>query len=182
MARYAKLAGVLFLLSMIGGGLGEAYVPGKLIVSSDAAMTAANLKSSDFLFRFGFAAYLIEAICDIALAWGLLRAAASRASRARVARCIFRTRLDGCFRFRGTVLSRVIAGVARRGVSEVVLENFDFVAKDGALASARRRHDVVLNSIGNIRARQSKEKPNEITVDVVDGQSISGKITIEPSS
>jgi hypothetical protein len=69
MARYAKLAGVLFLLSMIGGGLGEAYVPGKLIVSSDAAMTAANLKSSDFLFRFGFAAYLIEAICDIALAW-----------------------------------------------------------------------------------------------------------------
>jgi hypothetical protein len=61
-------------------------------------------------------------------------------------------------------------------------ENFDFVAKDGALASARRRHDVVLNSIGNIRARQSKEKPNEITVDVVDGQSISGKITIEPSS
>jgi hypothetical protein len=40
----------------------------------------------------------------------------------------------------------------------------------------------VLNSIGNIRARQSKEKPNEITVDVADGQSISGKITIEPSS
>jgi hypothetical protein len=69
MARYAKLAGVLFLLSMIGGGLGEAYIPGKLIVSSDAALTAANLRSSDFLFRFGFAAYLIEAICDIALAW-----------------------------------------------------------------------------------------------------------------
>lgn len=61
-------------------------------------------------------------------------------------------------------------------------ENFDFVAKDGALASARQRHDVAMNSIRNIRARQSKEKPNEITVDVVDGQSITGKITIEPAS
>ena len=69
MARYARIAGVLFLLTMIGGGIGEAYVPGKLIVSSDAALTAANLKSSDFLFRLGFAAYLLEAICDIGLAW-----------------------------------------------------------------------------------------------------------------
>jgi len=60
---------VLFLLSMIAGGIGEMYVPSMLIVSTDAAKTAANLRSSDFLFRVGFATYLVEAICDVALAW-----------------------------------------------------------------------------------------------------------------
>jgi hypothetical protein len=66
---YAKVAGVLFLLSMIGGGFGEMYAPSRLIVSTDAAATAANLRSSGFLFRLGFAAYLLEALCDVALAW-----------------------------------------------------------------------------------------------------------------
>src|SRR6185436_6509412 len=66
---YARAAGVLLLLSMIAGGVGEMYVPSKLIVSADAAMTAANLRNSDFLFRLGFASYLMEAICDVALAW-----------------------------------------------------------------------------------------------------------------
>jgi hypothetical protein len=60
---------VLFLLSMVAGGLGEMYVPSKVIVSSDAAMTAENLRSSYALFRIGFASYLIEALCDVALAW-----------------------------------------------------------------------------------------------------------------
>jgi hypothetical protein len=66
---YARIAGVLFLLSMIGGGFGEVYAPSKLIVPADAAMTAANLRNHDAVFRIGFAAYLVEAICDIALAW-----------------------------------------------------------------------------------------------------------------
>src|SRR6185436_2442325 len=66
---YARAAGVLLLLSMIAGGVGEMYVPSKLIVSADAAMTAANLRNSDFLFRLGFASYLMEAICDVTLAW-----------------------------------------------------------------------------------------------------------------
>jgi hypothetical protein len=60
---------VLFLLSMLGGGIGEMYVPSKLIVSTDAALTAANLRSSDLFFRLGFASYLVEALCDVALAW-----------------------------------------------------------------------------------------------------------------
>ena len=66
---YARIAGVLFLLSMVAGGIGEMYVPSRLIVATDAAMTAANLKSSDFLFRLGFASYLVEALCDVVLAW-----------------------------------------------------------------------------------------------------------------
>src|SRR5260221_8233391 len=66
--RYARIAGVLFLLSMVAGGFGEAYVPSKLIVSADAAATAANIRNFDFLYRLGFAAFLIESLCDITLA------------------------------------------------------------------------------------------------------------------
>lgn len=64
---YARAAGVLLLLSLIAGGFGEAYVPAKLIVSSDATATAQNIKTFQSLFRMGFAGYLIEAVCDIAL-------------------------------------------------------------------------------------------------------------------
>lgn len=60
---------MLFLLSMLGGGFGEMYAPSQLIVANDAAKTAANIRDSDFLFRLGFAAYLVEALCDVALAW-----------------------------------------------------------------------------------------------------------------
>lgn len=65
--RYARVAGVLFLISLVAGGFGEAYVPSKLIVSGDAAATAANLKNFDFLYRLGFASFLIESLCDTAL-------------------------------------------------------------------------------------------------------------------
>ncbi|HEX8170215.1 MAG TPA: DUF4386 domain-containing protein [Thermoanaerobaculia bacterium] len=67
MNTYARTIGVLFLLSIVCGALGELYVPSKLIVSGDAAATARNIAASETLFRFGFAAYLVEAICDIAL-------------------------------------------------------------------------------------------------------------------
>jgi len=66
--RYAKIAGVLLLLSFIGGGFGEAYVPAKLIVANDAAATVENLTVSDHMFRLGFAGYLVEACCDVSLA------------------------------------------------------------------------------------------------------------------
>ena len=66
--RYAKIGGVLFLVSLVAGGFGEAYVPAKVLVAGDAAATAANIKAYDFLFRLGFAGFLIESLCDIALA------------------------------------------------------------------------------------------------------------------
>ena len=65
--RYARIAGVLFLLSFVAGGFGEAYVPSKLIVSDDATATASNIHALGSLFRWGFAGYLVEASCDIAL-------------------------------------------------------------------------------------------------------------------
>jgi hypothetical protein len=52
----------------VAGGLGEAYIPSKIIVSGDAAATVANIKNLDFLYRVGFATFLIESLCDITLA------------------------------------------------------------------------------------------------------------------
>src|SRR5437016_1412976 len=68
MKNYARIAGVLLLISMVAGAFGEAYVPVKLVVSGDAAATARNIIASDALFRLSFASYLIEAVCDVALA------------------------------------------------------------------------------------------------------------------
>ena len=64
---YARIAGVLCLLSFVAGGFGEAYVPSKVIVSADATATAENIRALGSLFRMGFAGYLMEAVCDIAL-------------------------------------------------------------------------------------------------------------------
>src|SRR5438034_10796804 len=64
---YARITGVLFLISLVAGGFGEAFVPSKLIVPADATTTANNILASRALFRLGFAGYLIEAMCDISL-------------------------------------------------------------------------------------------------------------------
>jgi hypothetical protein len=64
---YARIAGILFLISMVAGGFGEYYAPTTLIVQGDATATAANIVAHDSFFRMGFAAYLVEAVCDIAL-------------------------------------------------------------------------------------------------------------------
>lgn len=65
---YARAAGVLFFASIVAGGFGEGYAPGVLVVTGDPAATVANLHAHDALYRLSFAAYLAEALCDIALA------------------------------------------------------------------------------------------------------------------
>ncbi|MFL5238777.1 MAG: DUF4386 domain-containing protein [Rhizomicrobium sp.] len=67
--NYARLTGVLMLVSILAGGFGEAYVQSKVVVSGDANATARNVLASVSLFRWGFASYLVEALCDITLAW-----------------------------------------------------------------------------------------------------------------
>jgi hypothetical protein len=52
---------------MVAGFFGELYAPSHVIVSGDAAATAKNIVAFNFLFRAGFAAYLVEAVCDISL-------------------------------------------------------------------------------------------------------------------
>lgn len=66
---YARITGALLLLSVLAGFFGELYVPSKLIASNDAAATASNFITHDWLFRLGFANYLVEAVCDVALSF-----------------------------------------------------------------------------------------------------------------
>ncbi len=60
--------GIFLILSIAGGWFGEMYVP-SLIMTGDAATTAAQLRLNEGLFRLGFAAYLVEAFSDIVLTW-----------------------------------------------------------------------------------------------------------------
>lgn len=65
---YSRAVGIFLVLTMAGGWFGEMYVP-SLMLTGDAATTAAQLRANDSLFRLGFAAYLVEAFSDIVLAW-----------------------------------------------------------------------------------------------------------------
>ena len=67
LSRYARVAGVAMLLSVVFGFLGESYLPGKIVVGGDAATTAANILGQPMLLRLSFAAYLVEGLCDVAL-------------------------------------------------------------------------------------------------------------------
>ncbi|HWT11605.1 MAG TPA: DUF4386 domain-containing protein [Allosphingosinicella sp.] len=65
---YTRAVGIFLILSMFGGWFGEMYVP-SVMLTGDAATTAAQLRLNDGLFRLGFAAYLVEAFSDVVLAW-----------------------------------------------------------------------------------------------------------------
>ena len=65
--RYARVAGVLVAISLLAGGFGESFVPGKLIVAGDFQETSLRVAASLGLFRAGFVAYMIEAACDLSL-------------------------------------------------------------------------------------------------------------------
>ena len=64
---YARIGGVLFVVSLIAGGFGEGFAPSQLIAPGDAAATARHILTSDTVFRVGFASYLVEGLCDVAL-------------------------------------------------------------------------------------------------------------------
>lgn len=62
-----RIAGILLFVSLIAGGFGELYAPAMVTVETDAAATVQKIRSLDFLFRLGFAAYLLEGLCNIGL-------------------------------------------------------------------------------------------------------------------
>src|SRR5712691_6101246 len=64
---YARIGGVLYLIIIVVGLFGEAFVRDRLIVSGDATATAANIRSMESLWRFHIAAELFLLICAVAL-------------------------------------------------------------------------------------------------------------------
>lgn len=73
---YARLCGALYLYILVAASFAELFVRGKLVVSRDAAATAANIMSNESLFRLGFSGELLHLACDVAIAillYALLR-------------------------------------------------------------------------------------------------------------
>jgi hypothetical protein len=64
---YARIGGALYLIIIVIGLYGEAFVRDRLIVSGDAAATAANITSHESLWRFHIAAELFLLMCAVAL-------------------------------------------------------------------------------------------------------------------
>ena len=62
----ARAAGFFWLMTFLTGSFAM-FVPGRLVVSGDAAATAANILAHEALFRLGFKANLIATLCYIAV-------------------------------------------------------------------------------------------------------------------
>jgi len=63
----ARIAGLLYLIVIIGGIFAELYVRGQLVVSGDAAATARNILQHETLYRAGFATELFYLACNVPL-------------------------------------------------------------------------------------------------------------------
>jgi uncharacterized protein DUF4386 len=63
----ARLGGALYLAIIVIGAWGEMFVRGRLVVSGDAAATAANIRAHEPLWRAHIAAEFFLLICAIVL-------------------------------------------------------------------------------------------------------------------
>ncbi|MYN09794.1 DUF4386 domain-containing protein [Pseudoduganella aquatica] len=66
---YARLGGVLYLIIIVIGLLGEALIRGTLVVGGDPAATVRRIQESEWLWRLGVAAQMLLLVCAVALTW-----------------------------------------------------------------------------------------------------------------
>jgi len=71
--KAARIAGVTYLVIVLTGLFSLMYVPGKLIVRSDATATAGNVLAHEMLFRLGIVGNLLGTVVFICLGIALYR-------------------------------------------------------------------------------------------------------------
>jgi hypothetical protein len=71
--KAARVAGAIYLLEVLSGPFSLIYVPSALVVSGNAAATAANILSHETMFRFAILADLFSGVVSIFLVLALYR-------------------------------------------------------------------------------------------------------------
>ena len=69
----ARLGGLLYLIIIVGGLFGEAFIRGRLIIPNDATATAENILAAEALWRIGIANEFLMLLCTTVLALILYR-------------------------------------------------------------------------------------------------------------
>lgn len=64
----ARIAGLLYLIVIVGGFFAEVLVRGKLVVHGDPVATAHNIMGHEMLYRWGFIVELFYLVCNLPLA------------------------------------------------------------------------------------------------------------------
>ena len=67
----ARIGGLLYLVIIIAGTVGELFIRGRLVISGDAAATAGNILAAQSLWRLGIAGDLVMHVCDVFVMWAL---------------------------------------------------------------------------------------------------------------
>ena len=68
---YARFGGLLYLVIIVAGVIGELFVRGTMVVNGDAAATAARIVAAPGLWRTGIAVDLLMHVCDVFVMWAI---------------------------------------------------------------------------------------------------------------
>ncbi len=69
--HYARFGGLLYLVIIFAGVMGELMIRGAMVVTGDAAATAVRIAASPQLWRIGIAGDLLMHVCDVLVMWAI---------------------------------------------------------------------------------------------------------------